>query len=86
MQIGAVKIDNPFILAPLAGYTDLAFRLLCREYGAGLCYSEMISCHGLVFRQQKTLDMLQSDPAERPVAMQLFGSDPEIMGEVSVSP
>ena len=83
MQIGAVKIDNPFILAPLAGYTDLAFRLLCREYGASLCYSEMISCHGLVFRQQKTLDMLQSDPAERPVAMQLFGSDPEIMGEAA---
>ena len=47
MNIGPVHLDNPFILAPLAGYTDLAFRMLCREYGASLCFSEMISCHGL---------------------------------------
>ena len=83
MQIAGLKLDNPFILAPLAGYTDLAFRILCREYGAGLCYSEMISCHGLVFRQQKTLQMMKSAPAERPVAMQLFGSEPDIMGEAA---
>jgi nifR3 family TIM-barrel protein len=72
-----------FILAPLAGYSDLAFRLLCREYGASLCFSEMISCHGLHFRQKNTLDMLKTVEDERPVAMQLFGSEPEVMGEAA---
>jgi len=72
-----------FILAPLAGYSDLAFRLLCREYGADLCVSEMISCHGLHFRQKNTLDMLKTTAAERPVAMQLFGAETEVMGEAA---
>ena len=80
MNIGALTLDNPFILAPLAGYTDIAFRLLCREQGAALCYSEMISCHGLARGQQKTLKMLKTVPEERPVAFQLFGNDPYIMG------
>ena len=83
MQIGSLKLDKPFILAPLAGYTDLAFRLLCREYGADLCYSEMISSHGLTYRQQNTFDLLQTVADERPVNMQLFGSEPEIMGEAA---
>ncbi|MDH5297593.1 MAG: tRNA dihydrouridine synthase DusB [Desulfobulbaceae bacterium] len=83
MQIDSLTLDSPFILAPLAGYTDLAFRLLCREYGAGLCYSEMISSHGLVFRQQNTIDLLQTVAEERPVNMQLFGAEPEIMGEAA---
>ena len=81
--IGTLRLDNPFILAPLAGYSDLAFRLQCREFGAGLCFSEMISCHGLHYRQQNTLDLLRTVAAERPVAMQLFGSEPEIMGEAA---
>ncbi len=81
MIIGTLTLENPFILAPLAGYTDLPFRLLCREYGASICYSEMISCHGLAYRQQKTLQMIQTVPEERPVAFQLFGSDPDVMGE-----
>ncbi len=83
MKIGPVTLDNPFILAPLAGYTDLAFRLVCREMGAGLSVSEMISCHGLVYGQQKTLAMLKTVPAERPFAVQLFGNDPEIMGRAA---
>lgn len=83
MQINSLTLDKPFILAPLAGYTDLAFRLLCREYGADLCYSEMISSHGLVYRQQNTIDLLQTVTEERPVIMQLFGSEPEIMGEAA---
>lgn len=83
MQIGTLKLKNPFILAPLAGFTDIAFRLLCREYGAGLCVSEMISCHGLVYRQKKTLEMLKSHIDEKPVSMQLFGSDPEKMAEAA---
>ena len=83
MKIGAVTLDNPFILAPLDGYTDLAFRLLCREMGAGLSVSEMISCHGLVYGQRKTLSMMQTVPEERPFAVQLFGNDPEIMARAA---
>jgi len=83
VQLGNLNLDNPFILAPLAGYTDLAFRILCREYGADLCFSEMISCHGLVYQQQNTLEMIRTLAEERPVAMQLFGSEPEIMGEAA---
>ncbi|MEW6593265.1 MAG: tRNA dihydrouridine synthase DusB [Thermodesulfobacteriota bacterium] len=83
MRLGPLTFDKPFILAPLAGFTDLAFRLLCREYGADLCYSEMISCHGLVFRQKNTLDMTATITKERPVVMQLFGAESEVMGEAA---
>jgi tRNA-dihydrouridine synthase B len=83
MKISNLTLENPFILAPLAGYTDLPFRILCKEYGASLCYSEMISCHGLVYQQKNTLKMIKSDPSERPVSFQLFGSEPEIMGEAA---
>ncbi|MCL7489561.1 MAG: tRNA dihydrouridine synthase DusB [Desulfobulbaceae bacterium] len=83
MRIGPLTLQNPFILAPLAGYTDLPFRILCREMGAGLCFSEMISSHGLTYGQKKTLEMLATIADERPVAFQLFGSDPEIMGRAA---
>lgn len=83
MQIGPLTLENPFFLAPLAGYTDLPFRILCRELGAGLCFSEMISCHGLSYGQKKTLEMLVTVPEERPVAFQLFGNDPDLMGEAA---
>ncbi|MGV1099213.1 tRNA dihydrouridine synthase DusB [Thiovibrio sp. JS02] len=82
-SIASLVLDNPFILAPLAGYTDLAYRLLCREYGASLCYSEMISCHGLIHGQKNTLEMLATVPEERPVAMQLFGGEADLMGEAA---
>jgi nifR3 family TIM-barrel protein len=83
MQLGSVSLQSPFILAPLAGYTDVSFRLLCRELGAGLCYSEMISCHGLVYGQHQTRELLATVPEERPVVFQLFGSDPQAMGEAA---
>ncbi len=83
MQIRELTLDGSLFLAPLAGYTDLPFRLLCREHGAALCYSEMVSCHGLCFGQQKTLALLQSDPGDQPLAVQLFGSEPEIMGRAA---
>jgi len=83
MKIGRLTLKNPFLLAPLAGYTDLAFRLLCREMGAAMCCSEMISCHGLVYGQEKTLELLQTVPQERPVAFQLFGNEPGIMGDAA---
>lgn len=83
LTIAKTTFDSPFVLAPLAGYTDLPFRLLCREYGAGLVVSEMISCHGLLYGQQKTINMLASCATEQPVSFQLFGSDPQIMGEAA---
>ena len=83
LQIGHLSFDSPFVLAPLAGYTDLPFRLLCRKFGAGYCVSEMISCHGLVYQQKNTLRMLASIPEEKPVAYQLFGSDPEAMADAA---
>ncbi len=83
LLIGKTTFDSPFILAPLAGYTDLPFRLLCREYGAGLVVSEMISCHGLMYGQKKTIQMLASNPLEQPVSFQLFGADPEIMAKAT---
>ena len=82
-SIGAVTIQHPFILAPLAGYTDLPFRLLCKEYGAGLVYTEMISCHGLIRQQYKTMNMTATAPDEAPVALQLFGAEPDIMGDAA---
>lgn len=83
LVIGQLALPSPFLLAPLAGYTDLPFRLLCREYGASLVYSEMISSHGLVYGQKNTLAMLRSVASERPFAIQLFGSDPEMMGKAA---
>lgn len=83
LSIGPIQIDQPFALAPLAGYTDLPFRLLCREFGAGLVYSEMISCHGLVYDQHKTRQMITTVPDEQPLALQLFGSEPEIMAQAA---
>lgn len=83
LQIGSITLENPFILAPLAGYTDLPFRLLCREYGAGLVFSEMISCHGLTYEQQKTWEMLQTAADERPVVMQLFGAETDVMARAT---
>jgi tRNA-dihydrouridine synthase B len=83
LQIAHLSFTSPFILAPLAGYTDLPFRLLCHRHGAGYCVSEMISCHGLVYNQPNTLKLLASIPEERPVAFQLFGADPEIMADAA---
>jgi len=83
LRIAHLSFSSPLILAPLAGYTDLPFRLLCRIHGAGYCVSEMISCHGLVYQQKKTLEMLKSVDREKPVSFQLFGADPEIMAEAA---
>ncbi len=83
LHIADYLVDPPLLLAPLAGFSDLPFRLLCREFGAGMCFSEMISCHGVLYGQQKTMAMLASTPRERPTAFQLFGSDPEIMGKAA---
>jgi len=83
VQLKFLHLENPLILAPLAGYSDLPFRLLCRQYGASLCYTEMISCHGLVYDKTMTLQMTRTVPEEKPVALQLFGADPDRMGEAA---
>jgi len=82
-SIGPLSVPNTLVLAPLAGYSDLSFRRLCREHGAGLCVSEMISCHGLVYKQKKTIQMLESCNEDYPLSYQLFGSDPDIMAEAA---
>ena len=79
LEIGNIKLENRFILAPMAGITNLPFRLIIKRLGAGLVCSEMVSAMGLYFNQKKTLAYLKSDPAERPLAVQIFGSDPSIM-------
>lgn len=83
LTIGSVRLQSGLVLAPLAGYTDLPFRLLCRENGAALCFSEMISCHGLVQNQKNTHELLRTVAEEKPFAVQLFGSDPEFMGQAA---
>ncbi len=81
--IGDVKLSNPLILAPMAGVTDLPFRLLCKEQGVGLVCMEMISAKAIAFRNRNTKKLMQIHPKERPVSLQLFGSDPEIISEIA---
>jgi nifR3 family TIM-barrel protein len=83
MQIGRLKCSNKAILAPLAGITDLPFRLLAKEAGCGLVYSEMISSNALVRRSVKTLKMLDSCCAEKPLSVQIFGGEPAVMAEAA---
>lgn len=83
MNIGSVKLDNPTVMAPLAGITNLPFRLLAKEAGCALVWSEMISANGLVYQSQKTLGMLDSQPEEKPLAVQIFGANPAIMAEAT---
>lgn len=80
MKIGNVTFENPFFLAPLAGITDAPFRRICKEQGAGLVYSEMVSGKGLYYNDQTTERLLRIYEDEKPVAFQIFGSEPEIIG------
>lgn len=82
MQIGNITLENNVFLAPMAGVTDLPFRLICKEMGCGLVYSEMVSAKGILYNNKNTTELLQVEDAERPTAIQLFGSDPQIMGEM----
>ncbi|CVK21797.1 tRNA dihydrouridine synthase DusB [Sporomusa sphaeroides] len=83
MQIGKLKLANPVILAPMAGVTDLPFRLLAKEMGCGLVYSEMVSDKGLIYDNVHTKKLLAIDERERPVALQIFGSEPDSMGKAA---
>lgn len=83
MRIGNVNLDNNIILAPMAGVTDLPFRLLCKEQGAGLVCTEMVSAKAISFHNKNTEALLTTTPQERPVSLQLFGSDPDIISEMA---
>jgi nifR3 family TIM-barrel protein len=83
MQIGNIALDNPMILAPLAGISNLPFRLSAKKEGCSLVCSEMISSNGLVYKSKKTLMMLESTPEEKPLSIQIFGADPSIMAEAA---
>jgi len=84
LQIGSLKIENGLVMAPMAGYTHLAFRLLIKRLGAGLVMSEMVSAMGLVMKQKKTLGYLRTHPDEKPLGVQIFGSDPEAMARAGM--
>lgn len=83
MKIGSVALENNVFLAPMAGVTDLPFRILCKEMGCGLVYSEMVSAKGILYDNKNTTELLEIDEKERPAAVQLFGSDPEILGAMA---
>lgn len=83
MQIGKIKLETPLVLAPMAGITDLPFRLICRRHGCGMTVSEMVSAKGLLYKNVKTTEMLRIDAGERPTAIQLFGSVPAELAEAA---
>ena len=83
MRIGNIELDVPVALAPMAGISDLPYRVICRKFGCGLTVSEMVSAKGLLYKNEKTFAMLRIDKAERPTAIQLFGSVPEELAEAA---
>lgn len=83
MKIGNVELQNNVALAPMAGVTDLPFRLLCREQGCGLACTEMVSAKAIFYHNKNTAKLIATVPEEAPLAVQLFGSDPAIMAEMA---
>ncbi|MBR5998385.1 MAG: tRNA dihydrouridine synthase DusB [Deltaproteobacteria bacterium] len=83
MHIGTLELENPFLLAPLAGISDSPYRRIMRRAGAALVFSEMISANGLVHGNRQTCEMLRAHVEERPLAIQLFGTDPEVMAKAA---
>ncbi|WIF95645.1 tRNA dihydrouridine synthase DusB [Caminicella sporogenes] len=83
MKIGNVQIENDLALGPMAGVTDLTFRVICKEMGCGLVFTEMVSAKGIYYGDKKTEKLLKIEEGERPVALQIFGSEPEIMAKVA---
>lgn len=83
LKIGNVLLENSYVLGPMAGVTDLPFRLLCKEQGAGLLCMEMVSAKAILYKNRNTESLLEIDPRENPVSLQLFGSDPEIISNIA---
>ncbi|MDO4289430.1 MAG: tRNA dihydrouridine synthase DusB [Eubacterium sp.] len=82
IEIGSLTIENPVFLAPMAGYTNLPFRLMAKKFGAGAVFSEMISAKGLYYKDKKTAELMLTTEDEAPAGLQLFGSEPDILAEV----
>lgn len=83
LSIGNVKLDSPLILAPMAGVSDLPFRVLCKEQGAGLVCTEMVSAKAILYKNKNTESLMEIDSSEHPVSLQLFGSDPDVISEIA---
>ena len=81
LKIGKIKISSPLILAPMAGVTDLPFRLICKKFGASLMYTEFVSADGIIRKNQNTLDMIKFTDEERPLGVQIFGDNPLIVSK-----
>lgn len=83
LKIGNVELNNNILLAPMAGITDLSFRKICKEYGAGLVTTEMVSSRAICYEDEKTMKMLNMDGEKRPVCIQIFGNEPDMMAEAA---
>ena len=83
LKIGNLSIHTPIFLAPMAGVTDYSFRIICKEHGAGIVYSEFVSAHGIIRKNEKTLDMIRFTDEERPIGIQIFGDEPEVMANAA---
>ena len=83
MNIGTIPINSPILLAPMAGITDYPFRILCKEMGAGIVYSEFVSADGIIRENSKTLSLIRFEEAERPIGIQIFGSNADVMGQAA---
>jgi len=82
-NIGNIKIETPILLAPMAGITDYSFRILCKEQGAGVVYSEFVSADGIIRENSTTLEMIKFFEKERPIGVQIFGDDPDVMAQAA---
>ena len=83
VKIGNIMLENKLVLAPMAGVTNMAFRIIAKEFGAALVHTEMISAKGLFYKQRHTYDYLRHTPQEKPISFQIFGSEPDIMAEAA---
>jgi tRNA-dihydrouridine synthase B len=83
MYIGNVKLDNNVFLAPMAGVTDMPFRILCKEQGCGLVYTEMVSAKGIHYNDERSNKLAEVNEAEKPASVQIFGSEPVVMAEIA---
>ena len=80
-KIGNIKIESPLFLAPMAGVTDHPFRVICKRFGAGMVYTEFVSADGIIRENEKTLNMIKFSEEERPIGVQIFGDDPEVVSK-----
>ena len=83
LKVRDIVLDNDLLLAPLAGVSDVTFRTICKEFGVALTYTEMVSAKGLMYDSKNTCELLKKSEIEKPIALQLFGSDPDIMANVA---